>query len=62
MCWSRLGMSICDHTWNVSLRSCLGTQASLIRALHENVNGQCFLVMKDGKDSAARPLVCIWRS
>ena len=62
MCWSCLGTSICDHTRNVSLCSCLGTQASLIRALHENVNGQCFLAMKDGKDSAARPLVRIWRS
>ena len=57
-----LGMSICDHTRNVSLCSCLGTQASLIRALHENVNGQCFLAMNNGKDSAATPLVRIWQS
>ena len=51
--WSRLGMSICDHARNVNLCSCLGTQVSLIRALHENIDGQCFLAMKDREDSAA---------
>ena len=42
---------------NVNLRShlecqfalMLRNQASLIRALHENVNGQCFLAIKGGQ-------------
>ena len=59
MCQSR---SIYDHAWNVNLHSCLGAQASLIRALHENANGRCFLAMKDREDSVARPSQHIWGS
>ena len=47
---------------NVNLRSCLRSQASLIRALHENVNEKCFLVIKDREDSAVRPSQRIWQS
>ena len=52
-----LRMSIYSHAQNVDIQSCSETQASLICALHQNVNGgwRCFLAMEDGKDNMTGP-------